>query len=39
MTTLKVELLSISKMRKIVEFLIALGASETNADDPETLIF
>lgn len=35
-TTLKLQLLSISKIRKIVEFLIALGASETNADDTET---
>lgn len=35
-TTLKLQLLCIRKIRKIVEFLIALGASETKGDDKET---
>lgn len=35
-TTLKLQLLGMSKIRKIVEFLIALGASETKGDDKET---
>lgn len=35
-TTLKLQLSSISKIRKIVDFLTALGASETKGDDTET---
>lgn len=35
-TILKLQLLSTSKIRKIVESLIALGASETNGNDTET---
>lgn len=35
-TTLELQLLCISKIRKNVELLMVFGASETNADDTET---